>query len=94
MAHTVKPVARAVTESAFAAHYAPCMYTHLPGVLFLLAAACDLHRFDELVPPTVDEDPGLPSLEVNGTRLHVETYGADGDPVIVFLHGGPGYVFR
>ncbi len=43
-----------------------------------------------LVPRTVDEDPSLPSLEVNGTNLHLQTFGNSENPVLIFLHGGPG----
>ncbi len=34
-----------------------------------------------LVAPTVDDDATLPALDVNGTRLHVETRGPAGAPV-------------
>ena len=47
-----------------------------------------------LVPLTVDEDPSLPSILVNGTRLHSETFGNPGDPMLVVLHGGPGGDYR
>jgi proline iminopeptidase len=72
---------------------------------FLVSAAlsgvyltgCTILEPDEpglLVPRTVDEDQGLPSITVNGTRLHAETYGQPGDPMIVVLHGGPGGDYR
>jgi proline iminopeptidase len=47
-----------------------------------------------LVPPTVDEDPSLPAIEVNGTRLHAESIGDPAKPLVVFLHGGPGVDYR
>lgn len=47
-----------------------------------------------LVPPTVAEDRSLPAIEMNGSRFHVETLGDPANPVIVFLHGGPGGDFR
>ncbi len=47
-----------------------------------------------LVPQTVDEDPSLPSIAVNGTQLHAETFGSPADPMIVVLHGGPGGDYR
>jgi len=69
--------------------------------LVLLAAhtltGCDLLGAEDpgnLVPRTVDEDPGLPSIEVNGTLLHAETYGDPANPVIIFIHGGPGGDYR
>jgi proline iminopeptidase len=78
------------------------MKTHL--LAFLAAAtvavtftSCDTIEWDEpgaLVPPTVDEDPALPSISVNGTRLHAETFGNPDDPMIVVLHGGPGGDYR
>lgn len=70
---------------------------------FLVAAAsltlvsCDTAEWNEpgmLVPLTVDEDASLPSIAVNGTRLHAETYGNPNDPMIVVLHGGPGGDYR
>lgn len=56
-------------------------------------AACDTMDPSEpgnLVPPTVAEDPSLPAIEMNGSRFHFRTFGDPADPVIVFLHGGPG----
>ncbi len=47
-----------------------------------------------LVMKTVDEDPLLPSIYVNGTQLHAETFGNKDSAMIVFLHGGPGADYR
>jgi proline iminopeptidase len=47
-----------------------------------------------LVPKTVDEDPGLPSITVNGAQLHSEAFGPAGSTLIVVLHGGPGSDYR
>jgi proline iminopeptidase len=47
-----------------------------------------------LVPRTVAEDASLPAIEINGTRLHAQTMGNPANPVIVFLHGGPGGDYR
>ena len=47
-----------------------------------------------LVPKTVDQDPGLSSIIVNGTQLHSEAFGDPADPMVVFLHGGPGADYR
>jgi proline iminopeptidase len=47
-----------------------------------------------LVPPTVAEDLSLPAIEMNRSRFHVETFGNPANPVIVFLHGGPGGDYR
>jgi proline iminopeptidase len=47
-----------------------------------------------LVPKTVAEDPLLPRIEVNETMLHAEALGDINNPIIVFLHGGPGSDYR
>jgi proline iminopeptidase len=47
-----------------------------------------------LVPRTVDQDPNLPSIIVNGTQLHTEAFGNPNDPMVVYLHGGPGSDYR
>lgn len=46
------------------------------------------------VPATVEDDPTLPQLVLNGYRLHVEAFGAPDAPVVVVLHGGPGADYR
>jgi proline iminopeptidase len=43
-----------------------------------------------LVPRTVDQDVNLPSLPINGTLLHVQSFGNPTDPLVVVVHGGPG----
>jgi len=47
-----------------------------------------------LVPRTVAEDASLPAIEMNGSRFHLQTFGDPTNPVIVFLHGGPGGDYR
>ena len=69
----------------------------LPIVLTVLAAACETMTAGDpgnLVPPTVAEDLTLPAIELNGSRFHAETFGNPANPVIVFLHGGPGGDYR
>jgi proline iminopeptidase len=71
----------------------------LPIALAALAAtACDdvMAPGDpgNLVPRTVAEDASLPAIEMNGSRFHLETLGDPANPVIVFLHGGPGGDYR
>lgn len=71
------------------------------GVVLILAGlfttACqkeDWKKTGALVPVTVDEDPSLSSLQVNGTMLHVETHGNPEDPLLIMIHGGPGSDYR
>jgi proline iminopeptidase len=61
--------------------------------LLLSISSCTLDE-QALVPGTVDEDSSLPAIDVNGTRLHAESFGDPGKPLVVFLHGGPGTDYR
>lgn len=51
-----------------------------------------------LVPPTADQDPSLPQLDVHVSdhdrTLHLQTFGDPENPPIFVLHGGPGGDFR
>lgn len=68
------------------------------GLAFALLISCekelDINDPGNLVPKTVVEDPSLPSVSVNGTTLHAETFGNPSNPMLVFLHGGPGGDYR
>ncbi len=70
----------------------------LAGLVSLLACErdgqLDYSNPGLLVPKTVDDDPSLHSIAVNGTLLHTETFGNPNDPMVVFLHGGPGADYR
>ena len=46
------------------------------------------------VPETVDQDPSLPSITIDGYTYHAETYGDPANPVVIILHGGPGGDYR
>ncbi len=46
------------------------------------------------VAATVVDDASLPQIDIDGVRLHAETYGDPSNPVIVVLHGGPGGDYR
>lgn len=47
-----------------------------------------------LVPLTVTEDPSLPSIIIDGVKLHAETYGSPNHPILLVVHGGPGGDYR
>ena len=76
------------------------MKTQIAALLFLelTATSCEkvLNVNDEgnLVPRTVETDPTLPAIFVNGAKLHAETYGNPANPMLVVLHGGPGNDYR
>jgi proline iminopeptidase len=66
-------------------------------IAFAFLFSCEVNDLVEpgnLVPLTVDENSSLPSITVNGTMLHAETFGDPGDPMIVAIHGGPGGDYR
>lgn len=68
-------------------------------VLIGLISACKDGELDPnkpglLVPLTVEHDPSLPAIEVNGTRLHAEAFGHPDSALLIVLHGGPGSDYR
>lgn len=70
------------------------MKSRILGLAFLFAGCLDPDEPGNLVPKTVDEDPSLPAIEINGTKVHAETFGNPTDPVVIMLHGGPGVDYR
>lgn len=69
-------------------------YLYALSLLALSLWACEADRSTtkegDLVPLTVEDDSSLPSIAINGTQLHAETFGNPAHPMLVFLHGGPG----
>ncbi len=66
-----------------------------------LLCSCSLAAPDEpgaLVPPTADQDPALPQVEIQvaGHRraLHLETFGDAANPPLFAFHGGGGNDYR
>jgi proline iminopeptidase len=63
-------------------------------VVLLFASCKKLNEPGNLVPKTVDQDPSLPSIVVNGIQLHSEAFGNPDSSIIVCIHGGPGADYR
>ncbi len=63
-----------------------------------LLSACQKGKYinetGNLVPKTVMEDLALPSINVNGAKLHAQAFGPEDSTLIICLHGGPGANFR
>lgn len=80
------------------------MKTKMISLGLLLALGClvsscqkgelDASQPGNLVPLTVDQDPSLPSISVNGTQLHAEAFGNPDSALLVVIHGGPGSDYR
>ena len=49
---------------------------------------------DYTIPETVDHDPLVPGIELNGIKFHSETFGDSENPMLIVLHGGPGADYR
>lgn len=61
------------------------------AALVFLAACASIPAPGSLVPPTADQDPRLPQIDITvaGRKraIHIETFGAPGNPVLLVLHG-------
>lgn len=71
----------------------------LIAVIICTTLACctkqrQIDQEGNLVPKTVEFDPSVPSISVNGTTLHSEASGNPADPMVIVLHGGPGGDYR
>lgn len=61
-------------------------------VLFLILDAATNGNFE--VPKTVSDDPKLPRVVINESMFHAETFGDSANPVVIIVHGGPGWDYR
>lgn len=63
----------------------------IPIVLFILGY---LLTIGASVPQTVEQDPSIPHVTINGVTFHSETFGNPENPVVIAVHGGPGDDYR
>lgn len=72
--------------------------TLIAVIICATLAACtkqrQINEEGNLVPKTVEFDPSVPSISVNGTVFHSEAFGNPNDPMVIVLHGGPGGDYR
>ncbi len=71
------------------------MKSFLYILCLLLLAACQLTEAPiRLVPPTADQDPLLPQIEITVAgqprKIHLESFGNPSNPVLLVLHGSLG----
>ena len=62
------------------------------GVLFLLMFILTTGKYP--VPKTVSDDPTIPHVTINGVTFHTETFGDPTNPVVIVVHGGPGWDYK
>lgn len=67
-------------------------------LILLLFSSCKKEKYLEvdgnLVPKTVDQDASLPSIIINGAKLHALAFGPADSTLIICIHGGPGANFK
>ncbi len=49
---------------------------------------------DYPVPRTISDDPAIPHVTINGVVFHAQTFGDPENPVVLVVHGGPGWDYR
>jgi proline iminopeptidase len=64
------------------------------GLVVLFALGYVLTFGDHSVPATVEGDPTLPHITVDGVTYHAETFGDPENPVVITVHGGPGSDYK
>ncbi len=62
------------------------------GVLFILMFALTTGNYP--VQKTVSDDASIPHVTINGVTFHAETFGNPKNPVVIVVHGGPGWDYR
>lgn len=62
------------------------------GALFILMFMLTIGEYP--VPMTVTDDPSVPHVTINGVVFHAETFGDSANPVVIVVHGGPGWDYR
>ena len=74
------------------------IFATLTTAILICLISCSQEKFiDEsgnLVPKTVTEDNSLPSININGAKLHAQAFGPLDGTLVICIHGGPGSSFR
>jgi len=63
----------------------------IPVVIFILGY---LLTMGASVPQTVEQDPSIPHITIDGITFHSETFGNPDNPVVIVVNGGPGNDYR
>lgn len=62
------------------------------GILFLLMFILTIEDYH--VPKTVSDDPSIPHITIDGVTFHAQTFGNPQNPVVIVVHGGPGWDYK
>lgn len=63
-------------------------------ILISCSKELQIYESGNLVPKTVVENLSLPSIFVNGIKLHAQAFGPADSTLIICIHGGPGANYR
>jgi len=63
----------------------------VPAFLFILFY---LLTMGVSVAKTVEQDPSIPHITIDGVTFHAEAFGNPENPVVIVVHGGPGDDYR
>ncbi|MEN8251046.1 MAG: alpha/beta hydrolase [Bacteroidota bacterium] len=66
--------------------------TGVPGIIFLLMFF--LTTGDYHIPKTVLDDATIPHVTIDGVTFHTQTFGNPKNPVVIVVHGGPGWDYK
>lgn len=66
--------------------------TGVLGIIFLLLFLLTTGEYH--VAETVSDNPEIPHITVGGVTFHAQTFGNPKDPVVIVVHGGPGWDYK
>jgi proline iminopeptidase len=69
----------------------PLIVLAVPAFLFIIFY---LLTMGVSVAKTVEQDPSLPHITIDGVTFHAEAFGNPENPIVIVVHGGPGNDYR
>lgn len=68
------------------------VFIGITGAILLLMFALTSGNYS--VPITVSDDPTIPHVTINDATFHTQTFGDPSNPVVIVVHGGPGWDYK
>lgn len=62
------------------------------GIIFLLMFLLTIEDYH--IPKTALDDPAIPHVTIDDVTFHTQTFGNPTNPVVIVVHGGPGWDFK